>query len=100
MVRMGKWCTVTTTDGEGKRYSLDVRADSSYDAAHLYLAFVRDNPGCGYPIPTSSIVFEVVTDGRIHQVSGARLRTWIEKRRQELKGPRGLLFSKRPMIGD
>ena len=34
---MGKWCTVTVTDGEGKRYSVDVNAESSYDAAHLYL---------------------------------------------------------------
>jgi hypothetical protein len=30
-----KWCTVTTLDGDGKRYSLDVLAESSFDAAHL-----------------------------------------------------------------
>ena len=36
-MRVGKWCTVTVTDGDGKRYSVDVNADSSYDAAHLYL---------------------------------------------------------------
>lgn len=97
---MGKWCTVTVTDGDSKRYSLDVNADSSYDAAHLYLAHVRSNPGCGFPIPTTSTLFEVVTGGRIHRVPGARLKNWIENRRQELKGPRGLLFSQRPMIGD
>jgi hypothetical protein len=34
---VAKWCTLTTTDGDGKRYSLDVQAESSYDAAHLYL---------------------------------------------------------------
>jgi hypothetical protein len=97
---MGKWCTVTVTDGDSKRYSLDVNADSSYDAAHLYLAHVRGNPGCGFPIPTTSTLFEVVTGGRIHHVQGARLKKWIESRRQDLKGPRGLLFSQRPMIGD
>ena len=97
---MGKWCTVTIADGEGKRYSLDVNAGSSYDAAHLYLTHVRGNPGCGLPIPTTSTVFEVVTDSRIHQVSGALLKAWIEKRRDEWKGPRGLLFKQRPMIGD
>jgi hypothetical protein len=32
---MGKWCTVTVQHGEGKRYSLDVKAESSYDAAYL-----------------------------------------------------------------
>ena len=99
-ITVGKWCTVTVTDGEGKRYSLDVNADSSYDAAHLYLTHVRGNPGCGLPIPTTSTLFEVVTQGSIHRVPGARLKKWIENRRQEWKGPRGLLFSQRPMIGD
>jgi hypothetical protein len=99
-ISVGKWCTVTVTDGGGKRYSLDVNADSSYDAAHLYLTHVRGNPGCGLPIPTTSTLFEVVTQGSIHRVPGARLKKWIENRRQEWKAPRGLLFSQRPMIGD
>lgn len=97
---MGKWCTVTVTDGGGQRHSLDVNADSSYDAAHLYLTHVRNHPSCGFPIPTTATLFEVVTDGRIHSVPGARLKKWIENRRQEFRGPKGLLFSQRPMIGD
>ncbi len=100
MMSVGKWCTVTVADGEGRRYSLDVSADSSYDAAHLYLTHVRGNPACGFPIPTTSTQFEVVTGGQIHHVQGARLKKWIENRRQEWKGPRGLLFSQRPMIGE
>ncbi len=96
---MGKWCTVTVTDGEGRRYSLDVNADSSYDAAHLYLTHVRTNPGCGFPIPSTATLFEVSTEGCIMRVPGARLKKWIEKRHSELKGPKGLLFSQRPMIG-
>jgi hypothetical protein len=74
---------VTVTDREGKRHSLDVNAHSSYDAAHLYLAHVRGNPTCGLPIPKTATLFEVVTEGRIHHVSGVRLKTWIENRRQE-----------------
>jgi hypothetical protein len=97
---VGKWCTVTVTDGECKRYSLDVNADSSYDAVHLYLTHVRTNPGCGFPIPTTATVFELITEGRIHRVPGVRLRKWIEYRRHEWKGPRGLLFNQRPMTGD
>lgn len=97
---MAKWCTVTVTDGEGRRYSLDVLADSSYDAAHLYVTHVAGNPGCGLPVPSVETLFEVVTAGRILQVSGASLKSWIEKRRWELKGPRGMLFQKRPMISD
>jgi hypothetical protein len=97
---MGKWCTVTVTDREGKRYSLDVRADSSYDAAQLYLVHVKGNPGCGMPIPTTSTAFEVVTEGKVLRVKGERLKAWIAKRRDDWKGPRGMLFSQRPMIGD
>jgi len=97
---VGKWCTVTVLDREGRRYSLDVNADNSFDAAHLFLTHVKGNPGCGMPIPTTKTTFEVSTDGRIHHVSGARLKTWIEKRRAEGKGPRGFLFGQRPVIGD
>jgi len=94
-----KWCTVTTLDGDGKRYSLDVLAESSFDAAHLYLTHVRSNTACGFPIPTTSTVFEVVAAGSVLHVSGARLKKWIEYRREEWKGPRGLLFKQRPTIG-
>src|SRR5215213_9019659 len=97
---MGKWCTVTVTDGEGKRYSLDVRADSSYDAAHLYLTHVVGHPGCGMPVPTTATAFEVVTDNKILKVDGIRLKNWIEHCRSERKGPRGMLFSQRPLIDD
>ena len=90
---------MTVTDGGGQRYSLDVQADSSYDAAHLYLTHVIGHPGCGFPIPTTSTIFEVAVDGSILHVPGERLKKWIEKQRSELKGPRGFLFSKRPMIG-
>ena len=97
---MGKWCTVTVTDSEGKRYSLDVNATSSYDAAHLYLSHVAGQPACGFPIQTSETIFEVVADGKIHRVEGTRLKRWIENRREQWTGPRGLLFGQRPMLGD
>jgi len=64
------------------------------------MTHVRGNPGCGFPIPTTSTQLEVVADGRIHRVQGARLKKWVENRRQEWKGPQGLMFSQRPVIGD
>jgi hypothetical protein len=97
---VAKWCTVTLTDGEGKRYSLDVRASSSFDAAHLCFTHIKANPAAEFPIPCTSTVFEVVADGKIHRVHGMRLKAWIEKRRNEWKGPRGMVFNQRPMIGD
>src|SRR3954464_11080734 len=97
---MGRWSTVTIFDSEGRCYSVDVNAGSSFDAAHLYLRLFGGNPECGLPIPTTSTLFEVVREGRIHRVQGAQLKRWIENRQQECKGPRGDLFSQRPMIGD
>jgi hypothetical protein len=92
---VAKCYTVTTTDGDGKRFSLDVKAESRYDAARLYRCLVKNMPGCGFPVPTTSTTFEVVIAGRILAVSGVRLKKWIEKRRDEWKGPRGLLFKQR-----
>ena len=50
------------------------------------------------PIPTKDTVFEVIAAGQILRVEGLRLRKWIEQRRSERKGPRGLLFSQRPTL--
>ena len=61
---------------------------------------MKGDPASGFPVPTTSTVFEVVTDGRILRVDGQRLKNWIETRRNEWKGPRGFLFQQRPMIGD
>jgi ATP-dependent DNA ligase len=33
-----------------------------------------------------------------YTVEGAALQRWIEQRRQEWKGPKGLLFSRRPTL--
>jgi hypothetical protein len=85
------WATVTVTDSAGKRYSLDVKAESTYDAAHLFLTRAKERvireP---LPIPSLETVFEVTVNGRVHKVPGTKLQRWIMKRREEWKGPRGL----------
>ena len=94
-----KWCTVTVIDSEGRRYSLDVRASSTYDAAHLFVAHAKGQPQAQFPIPTTETLFEVITCGNVYTVKGSALQRWIEQRRQEWKGPKGLLFSQRPTLG-
>jgi hypothetical protein len=89
---------VTVTDAMGRRYSLDLLADSSYDAAHLYLAEAKVNRDGMLPIPTHETVFEVVLDGTVYHVHGQRLQEWIVRRRRDLKGPKGFLFSQRPTL--
>jgi hypothetical protein len=48
--------------------------------------------------PTSAAVFEVVTAGRVYHVGGKTLQRWISERRQEWKGPKGMLFKQRPTL--
>ena len=94
------WAKVTVLDSSGKRYRLDVEAESTYDAAHLFLTkakehIIRER----LPIPSLETVFEVPVNGKVHRVSGAKLQKWISKRREEWKGPRGMLFKQRPNLG-
>ena|ERR1039458_6023123 len=93
-----RWCTVAVTDPEGRRHSLDLSASSTYDAAHLYVTRARQNPEDGLPVPTLATIFEVAIGGRVYRVEGAALQRWIVQRRQEWKGPKGLLFRERPML--
>ena len=102
MAPVARWCTVTVTDRDGRRHSTDVLAESSYDAAHLYLAAAKSREAAmlpdRLPVPTPATVFEVVTDGKVFQVKGSALRRWILQRRQELNGPKGDLFRQRPVL--
>jgi hypothetical protein len=49
---VASWCTVTVIDPDGRRHSLDVLADSSYDATHLFFGHAKAHRGSGLPIPT------------------------------------------------
>jgi hypothetical protein len=97
---MGRWCSVCLIDSEGRRYSLDVQADSTFDAAHLYATHVQNNPACGLPIATIDSNFEVAIQGKFYRVHGKDLQKWIEQRRKDLNGPRGMLFSQQPLLRD
>jgi hypothetical protein len=91
-----KWVTVTVTDPDGRRHSLDVQATSTYDAAHLYVMEAKKERAVGLPKPTLATVFEVVTDGKVYRVKGEALQKWIVERRQKWQGPKGYMFTKRP----
>ena len=99
---MGRWCTVTLVDEKGQRHSLDIQAESTYDAAHIYVSTAKSQAAAmlpnRVPVPTLATIFEIIVDGKVYTVKGAALQRWINKRRGELKGPRGLLFSQRPTL--
>jgi len=96
LLSVGRWCTVTVTDPDGHRHSLDVLADSTYDAAHLFVVEAKKERAVGLPKPTLATVFEVVANGKVYRVAGAALQRWIAERRQTWNGPKGYMFSKRP----
>ena len=91
-----KWVTVTVTDPDGRRHSLDVQATSTYDAAHLYVAEAKKERAVGLPKLTLATVFEVIADGEIYRVKGEALQRWIVERRQKWHGPKEYMFTKRP----
>ena len=93
---MSRWCTVTVIDPDGRRHSLDLLADSTYDAAHLFVVEANKERAVALPMPTLETVFEVVADGKLYRVAGAALQRWIVERRQKLNGPKGYLFGERP----
>jgi hypothetical protein len=96
MLSVSRWCTVTVTDQDGRRHSVDVLADSTYDAAHLFVVEAKKERAEGLPKPTLATVFEVVANGKVYRVAGRALQRWIVERRQRWNGPKGYMFSKRP----
>ena len=66
---------------EGQRHSLDIQAESTYDAAHIYVSTAKSQAAAmlanRVPVPTLASVFEVVADGKVYTVKGAALQRWI-----------------------
>ena len=96
LLSVSRWCTVTVSDPDGRRHSLDVLADSTYDAAHLFVVEAKKERAVGLPKPTLATAFEVVANGKVYRVAGRALQRWIVERRQKWNGPKGYMFSKRP----
>lgn len=63
----------------------------------MYVCDAEEHPD-RMPVPTLALVFEVVVDGKMYRVEGKALQRWIVKRRSELNGPKGFLFSQRPVL--
>src|ERR1035437_4847237 len=98
MLMPDRWCTV---DGHRRRRTAAQPGRSGLQ--HLR----RGTPLCDARQteperhcrrPTLATVFEVVIGGRVNRVEGAALQRWIVQRRQDWKGPKGLLFRERPML--
>lgn len=61
---VARGCTVSVTDAEGCRHSLDLQADSTYDAVAYFCLPRKEHPEKGLPRPTFATVFEVVVNAQ------------------------------------
>jgi hypothetical protein len=95
-----RWCTVTVIEESGRRHSVDVLASSTFDAAHIFVTHAKADPRNGIPRLSVDSVFEITVGGKVHRVEGRALQQWILKERDGRKGPRGVLFSRRPTLED
>ena len=95
-----RWCTVTMIEESGRRHSVDVWPPAlsmqRVSSSHM----PRQTPRNGIPRLSLDSVFEVVVDGKIRRIEGRALQQGILKERKERKGPRGVLFSRRPTLDD
>jgi hypothetical protein len=66
-----RWCTVTVTDAEGRRHSMDLKAESSYDAAHLYVTTAKSQETAMMPSRARAVLsgFVLLTLDTINSLS-------------------------------
>ena len=62
------------------------------------MCHTKEHPEKGLPRATLATVFEVVIDAKVFRVEGKALQRWIVKRREDWKGPKGMLFKQRSML--
>jgi hypothetical protein len=75
-----EWCTVTVTDATGRRHSRNVLAESTYDAAHLFVVEAKQERAAALPQPTLTTTFEIVISGKVYRVAESALQRWIVER--------------------
>ena len=89
-----RWCTVTVTDAEGRRHSVDVQATSTFDAPHLFVVEAKKERAVGLPKPTLATVFEVVAAARSTTSAEQRFRGGLSINEVRGKGPRATCFAR------
>jgi len=96
---VSKWCTVTVTEPDGRRHSLDVLAESTYDAAHLFVVEAKKERAVGLPKPTLATIFEVVASGKVYRVRRRGTTTLDRRAAPEMERAERLYVLQAPRIG-
>ena len=92
---MGKTCRVSFKDLEGVRHSVDVTADSVYEAAALALSSLSKSTWVDNVGPGTKLDIQIIEPGVTHMLLVAQLKQWLDRpasspadlvRKQKLKG--------------
>jgi hypothetical protein len=78
MAMTTKACLVSFTGPSGVRHTVEVSADSLYEAAILGLSLLRRDAWVDPIAPATQLEIEVKHPATIHAVSIIQLRRWVE----------------------
>ena len=73
-----KTCTVAVIDSRGSRHSVDVLAESLFEAAALGLKLLRDEGWVDKPGPATRLEVQVRTPAVKHEVTVLQIQRWLE----------------------
>jgi hypothetical protein len=73
-----KTCTVSVTDRCGTRHSVEVLAESLYEAAALGLKLLRDADWVGTLEPMTRLQLQVRAPTVMHEVTIQQLQRWLD----------------------
>ena len=73
-----KTCTVTVTDVRGSRHSVEILAESVFEAAALGLKLLRDDGWVDKPGPATRLEIQAKTPAVRHEVSVQQIQRWLE----------------------
>ena len=73
-----KTCTVTVTDVRGSRHSVEILAESVFEAAALGLKLLRDDGWVDEPGPATRLEIQAKTPEVRHEVTVQQIRRWLE----------------------
>ncbi|HZW05288.1 MAG TPA: hypothetical protein VFF58_00130 [Candidatus Nitrosotalea sp.] len=73
-----KTCTVTVTDVRGSRHSVEILAESLFEAAALGLKLLRDDGWVDKPGPATRLEIQAKMPAVRHEVTVQQIQRWLE----------------------
>jgi hypothetical protein len=81
-------CAVSFEDNEGIRHSVEVQADSLYEAVAVGIAAFREDPMVPHPAPMTELMVSIERPRVEHHIRLSQVQKWAESTTKE--GPAGM----------